>query len=688
MKLIVEDSHKTKESDPKKDNDPKKAKIDSNASNLSEKIDFVIEKFSGIRLIKCPFQSEADLQSRLACEFGKFYKFHELWRRVHELKGNKDHEWFTVGILGAKMDPKTSAKGNSYVIWHMYDINNLEKESEVSIFLFGGAYKKHWKSSEFGVFAIRKPEFLDDNKNNKQQQGASKYTKMGKAKNQNNQKVTLSVVNENQLEFLGTSKDVMACQSYKRQQVGDNENAFESSQRCKNLVNVTESKFCLFHCKKITKSGKKEEKGRFSMVKPDNHQSPSIFLPKLSDSLSIRTPVNHKNDKNADYVKRLKEQNVMSLNYNQYDSPVLNSVVFKADRVSDNFLLAKLDNRDEQELKKLRSEKVTYKEEDIQSKNEIKGLLTSKLLLPTESDANTSISASRLLEMKKNMFKETKASNLSTMVSHRDIVKKIKKNTDQDESEQEKKPEEKQNIQKSATASKIGAFDFLKQRVNELKPVVTKSIPVVKKKDDFDLEIFDGDSKTSKRLFDFPIQMENPRTPLVLKKPIQTIVQQAESASKKRKLEESFENEKEAKLKKIEALLNVKSTHAKDANDPDKNPHLKNYLNRLEEKEQAENRLSSCKTIEVRAVTCSTCDYTSFRQSDLCKTKGHQIKRHLAKQRFFKCKNCSKRTYTLDKICPTSACEQCGSEKYESCAMRDDNAQTSLTGDKLQTHLN
>ena len=87
--------------------------------------------------------------------------------------------------------------------------------------------------------------------------------------------------------------------------------------------------------------------------------------------------------------------------------------------------------------------------------------------------------------------------------------------------------------------------------------------------------------------------------------------------------------------------------------------------------------------LKVRVVSCKICSYISFGQYEFCKLKRHEIKRHSAIQRYFKCKNCDKRTFTLDKICPTSACIQCGSEKFEPRGMKNETIETSLISNEI-----
>ncbi len=156
--------------------------------------------------------------------------------------------------------------------------------------------------------------------------------------------------------------------------------------------------------------------------------------------------------------------------------------------------------------------------------------------------------------------------------------------------------------------------------------------------------------------------------------------QQKRKAPEQSPSSSSIESDDKAKrLKLVQDLINIKSSHEKDAQDPEKNSHLKAYLDRLEEKEMVDNRLCALRKQTVKVVTCNICVYTSFKQSDLCKSRRHQILHREVLQRYFKCKNCSKRTFTLDKVCPTSACIQCGSEKFEQCGMKDDSVSKKLS---------
>lgn len=49
------------------------------------------------------------------------------------------------------------------------------------------------------------------------------------------------------------------------------------------------------------------------------------------------------------------------------------------------------------------------------------------------------------------------------------------------------------------------------------------------------------------------------------------------------------------------------------------------------------------------------CNYTSHKQSDLCKQLHHTVKRYKANKRFFRCKQCHRRTVSYERL-PTAPC--------------------------------
>lgn len=204
-------------------------KLPQNEPNL-----LLVEKNTKIRLCKAAFHTEPELNSRLAfC--GQFYKLSQLRQSMQNLKENgAGLDWYTIILIGSKTEPKCSARGNKFVIWHVYDLDNLERDRDVSLFLFGAAYTSHWKSSEFEVYAVLKPDFLDSNeKTTKKTEGLS-----------------LCVRNEAQLIKLGVTKDVSRCQYTPRAREG----SVDQAKPCWKLVNLQRVPLCAFHCMQANKS--------------------------------------------------------------------------------------------------------------------------------------------------------------------------------------------------------------------------------------------------------------------------------------------------------------------------------------------------------------------------------------------------------------------------------------------------
>lgn len=500
------------------------------------------EKHTGLQLIKSTFKSELELNMRLSCDYGKFIKLTELIRRQSELKDSKDLDWYSIFLIGSKTESKCSAKGNNYVIWQIYDLNNLDRQQEISLFLFGGAYKSHWKSSEFECFAILKPEFLDSNKNQQAQtpnnqsycNPNSPFVSIGKnsgpktdwnkfATKKVNQtlKVTLSIKSDSQLVPLGLAKDISNCQSYTKP--NPNQPGSENSKKCKNLVNLEQGPFCVYHCTQLDKSkGFQANKGKYAMDKAPTNRfgTSSLFGPsQASQDLQFIPPnrdiasfssVNKFNDleKKAQVAKDMKAEILRSLNSSiTKESTILTNAIFKTTKKSDFEVLAALDGKklDVEEVKQIRlAEQATVKFQTSgqcdQANKEMRKLFSSKLLLPNENNI-TSISSQKLVDLKKANFNslgvlgQVKGSvlpnavrlkesvqdkknnfNLAGMASHRDIVKEMKQQKKKTDAEAMEKPDEVevevQVVEEEEVVKpkdKVIASDFLRNRIEEIK---------------------------------------------------------------------------------------------------------------------------------------------------------------------------------------------------------------------------
>jgi minichromosome maintenance protein 10 len=441
------------------------------------------------------------------------------------------------------------------------------------------------------------------------------------------------------------------------------------------------------------------------MLKQHHLNSPSVN--KLTDL-----------EKKSQVAKQIKSEILLSLNTSigqqaLVNSPILSNVAFKTNKRSDKELMALLGGKelDKEEVKRItiaeQQASVKYSNSAVHDKanNEMSRLFSSKALLPNETNCNNTISSRKLVDLKKsnearlgtdanadtysNKLREKyeenkKLYNLSTLQSHKDIIKEMKKLKENNKKTVEV-AEEVDVVQvasfKPLVADKPVVKDFLKKQIDAIKRM--KSSQPVKLATTsaanvgFDLELFIGDKLVTQKLLDVSTKYKANYSP--------------SSGAQKRKndqeIEQNSDEKRAKKLKMIDDLLNIKSSHAKDVMDPDKNPHVKAYFEKMQQQEAIDDKLCNVRNREVRVVSCKQCDYTYFSQSDFCKLKKHNISRHMVLQRFFKCKSCKMRTFTLDQLCPVKSCKQCGSDKFEPSTMKEQD--TSILGkDKTNLNLN
>ncbi|RCN52232.1 primase zinc finger [Ancylostoma caninum] len=106
----------------------------------------------------------------------------------------------------------------------------------------------------------------------------------------------------------------------------------------------------------------------------------------------------------------------------------------------------------------------------------------------------------------------------------------------------------------------------------------------------------------------------------------------------------------------LDKLLQRRSMHDSEANKA-QGIAAQKHLDVLEQREKVETFVTECMSVkDVKVVTCKKCDYTSQKQSELCKSEGHTVKYTTAEKRFFKCGACHKRTVVFSML-PTKPCK-------------------------------
>lgn len=267
-------------------------KITSENVDPSNVID--VDPFSGLRILK-PLVSSEEMKRKMQ---GR--KMIQLSRIAYSLNKNKDDiegDWVTIGIIVDKLPPKTTKNGQSFSIWKLNDLKKTD--TIVTLFLFGECHNHHWKLAKGTVIGLLNSKIMPNSKKKKLD-------------------ITLSVDVAGKLLIIGMSKDFGLCKANKKN--GD---------ICNAIVNLQESKFCLYHItldyKKVS-SMRPEIQTNFNGFQPKNTLMEKILnskvIPKKSSSLKqLSEEEKIKKLKIWNQFKERKENEVKDL-ANQLDLPV------------------------------------------------------------------------------------------------------------------------------------------------------------------------------------------------------------------------------------------------------------------------------------------------------------------------------------------------------------------------------
>ncbi|XP_018679980.2 uncharacterized protein LOC103980630 isoform X2 [Musa acuminata AAA Group] len=170
-----------------------------------------VEKFSGLR-IRSSLVSSVELANRFSdVRFVRMPTIRNL------LAGDTlSGCWATVGVLTENGAPKLSSTGKSYCIWKMGCLN----ETDVSVFLFGDAYKMNCKERVGTVFAL---------------------FSAGVRKDAGGKGFSLSVYSASQMLKMGTSADYGICKGKRK-----------DGMACTMVINKCQGIYCKFHSSKAS----------------------------------------------------------------------------------------------------------------------------------------------------------------------------------------------------------------------------------------------------------------------------------------------------------------------------------------------------------------------------------------------------------------------------------------------------
>lgn len=584
----------------------------------------VRDPYSGIRIIR-PVVSSTVMEARMSGR--KMVKMSMVPSFVQQKK--IDIDWVTVGVLVNKTPPKTSKNGKPFSIWRLTDL--LDCENLVCIFLFGDVHEKHWKTSVGSVVGFLNPSVMP----NKDNYGARK-------------EVCLSIDHPGKVMLMGTSKDFGTCKGKTR-----------DGQPCTNVVNMSTCPYCVYHVKaeyRKMSSKRTDLQASYSGVAPSGLRQKvlknsqviyggQMFMnPTREATKTLRTKdklmlSNLKVARQAEEIEKTSRhaaaQAVQLKHLSSSENQAINAVASKSD-----FLGKALCNPGAGSRNFLRH--VVHETDSTSSATSSKKEIIS-------------ITAKDLLKMHNGSMKSPAGASLGSrrtapalQAKGLDAVSPISSGS---------VPLPRLTALTPSEIAKLRAA----QKLNAKAPLV-KQDPNAVKKDTTSSEV---QAKIQRKLEEPPTSREETRDDELVEMP----------AAKKSRLGPALTKEE------VERLLRQKSSHAHQVDDIEQEQE-EQYFSVLEKKEQLEEKMLSVTEIQCDVVSCRKCNYTAQQASDLCKKENHVLKHHKAMKRFFRCKDCSHRTFTFARV-PALSCRKCNGSNFERTSMGKPKPGPMLDSEKL-----
>ncbi len=616
----------------------------------------MLEKFSRLKVSR-PAVSAASIEAHM---LGKTFVPMSRMREAVLRRETDSGDWTTIGVVYHK-NSQTSKNGNAYTMWRMTDLQG--DISTVTVMLFGRCHASHYKVPTNRVVGILNPKIMDD--------------RTGKGE------VTLSVDHPDKILEIGDSLEVGKCQAKRKDGSG-----------CTNLVNRGTCEYCAYHVKKAYQS--------MSSKRTDLQST-------FSGTAGVRSRIMGKIDPKGNYFA-----GGQSLNASVGGSVTVGGgsgglggggqsgfgsrppfAGSQKHRSKDNRALAALgvekvnhaleaEERQKAALAVLqRKGKAMFKSHLSQAERQtvkavakdVSADLGMRLLAPTPG-------ARGLL---KTLSKEDKSTSENQdgeklqkdANSKADEVKSAKQllfdHKKQLAEERAKKVLFERQQKSSLSAGPQlgrgfgggGMIDLNSPSSNRGSVARAKALMALKGKT---LESKDPNHVPSRKRKAEELEVAKKKVALALdKKERRESVENKESeAGEKDKVHVTSTGQVMSK-ERLAAICGAKSKNEHLA-DEYGNEVMEKRFDLLEKKEAMEEKMAGTMELETKAVSCRECNYTSYAQSELCRERGHRIKRITATKKFFECKDCKKRTVSLDKY-PKTACTKCGGSSWARTGM-------------------
>lgn len=534
----------------------------------------------------------------------------------HTQRGDLSQDWVIAGVVVHKSPVQMTKNNQPFSIWRLSDLKGEIKT--VSLFLFKGAHKELWKTSQGMCIAVLNPTIFEKRAESKDV-------------------ACLSIDTVKKVMVLGQSKDLGSCKSLKR-----------NGEVCNAIINLSECDTCIFHIKQeFGKMSKRAELQSANAGRGLNDLrnkvlgKSEVFYGGQSFSAVPAKKSSKLMQKDSQRISSLSEYAVSpfasSVNHVSKPKSMANPIVPYAKREGPiSQIASNVESSAKQRLKDLERLKILQAEIEKNSQktesNEMSLFSTSQAKKVEQSSVAKSQVTTQTSQTTGSMLSASKPSPLS------------------------KVPEK----------FKSREFSFA---------ATTKSPKL--SKDNFCIEVNIGDkraqlakAKALEILKNKPIAKVNPNSTRGTRdgkrRAIDDLNEQFMSPEvKKQKIEEG-KKEQERKTR-IDRIMNAASSHTNLVNLREREEEEK-YFSKLEKKEALEEKMLNTFKMPCKAVICKICKYTAFSAADRCKEERHPLKVIDAEKRFFQCKDCGNRTVSVFKL-PKVSCKNCQGSHWVRCAM-------------------
>ncbi|XP_071807075.1 protein MCM10 homolog [Asterias amurensis] len=601
--------------------------------------------------------------------------------------GGIEGDWVTMGVLVAKLPPKTSSKGKAFSIWKLSDLSNCEQVT--TLFLFGKSHDEHWKTAQGSVLGILNASIMPPKENTQDDGG-----------------VSLSIDHPQKLLLIGTSKDFGHCRSRRK-----------DGKPCSMIVNTAVSETCQYH---VQNEYKKSSGKRPDLQSSYSGVQPKVFKKKLGTNIiyggqsynpmsaSVIGAGTKSGEKPKKKVQKLALQSLGVKGSKEIEQEARDSVLTLHGRKNKEDTLVKVAGASEP-FKELLSAP------SFGSQN----LIRHMVKVEEVSKSVSTITAKDLLQQHRQEMKVKQATR-KTSLDYPSTTTTTSTRTLKDKNGT-------QAVRKDSKEKLGSTGPSFQKNVENLIPVLGRDCH----DDDGDDEyiIFDEESpepkvpwkcvpsfKSSKTSSSVDAKRKaialirskgqitkadpnkvvgkstspmSPRKREAVKRRVEDDLNRSQeeessgdSGQPAKKLKKSFlGQEVDLSQDELKSIMDAKSSNSGVLAEVQAEME-EIYFQALEKKERLENQMASIREKKCKVVSCKKCDYTWFGPSSLCKAENHQLARHEATMRYFNCKTCKSRSITFNRI-PNKSCRSCGGTSYERTSMLKERKGPLLDSEKL-----